>query len=109
MAESLSIGESVSVEVVRASPFSSANVPPESFFVVLGIIVAAAFIILALKKSRKAGVEPSGKNRKRRLLRSILVSAAFGFFTFMVSGDTLSWLLAVLIFYYEYSIKRESS
>lgn len=105
MAEGLRVGESVSVEVVRASPFQNVGFPPDYFFIVLGLIIAGAFIFFAVKRSRKAGMPSSGVNRKRRIFNAVLVSAAFGFLTFMFSGRDESWILAVLVFYSEYFVR----
>jgi len=105
MAEGLRVGESVSVEIVRASPFQSVGLPPDFFFVVLGLMVAGAFIFFAMKRSRNAGMPPSGVNRKARILRAIVVSAAFGFLTFIFSGRDESWILAAMIFYSEYFVR----
>lgn len=105
MAEGLRVGESVSVEIVRASPFQNAGFPPDYFFIILGLIVAGAFIFFAVKRSRKSGMPPSGMDRKRRIFRSFIISAAFGFLTFIFSGREESWILAVLIFYSEYFVR----
>ena len=105
MAEGLRVGESVSVEIVRASPFQNVGFPPDFFFIILGLIIAGAFIFFAVKRSRKAGMPSSGMDRKKRIFRAALISAAFGFLTFMFSGRGESWILAAMIFYSEYFIR----
>ncbi len=51
MAETVGVSESVTIEVVRASP--GIVISPELAFVTIGSIIGVAFVILAIRKWKK--------------------------------------------------------
>jgi len=87
--------------------FSNLGFPPGFFFVVLAVIVAFAFVLLASRFGSKSSMPSSGYNRKRWFVWSFSVSAVFGIFTYLISGSGLSWLLAVAIFYHQFFVQRK--
>jgi hypothetical protein len=89
--------------------FSSLGFPPSSFFVILAVIVALAFVFLASRFGRKANIPSSGYSRKRWFVWSFSVATVFGILTYLVSRSELSWLLAVAIFYHQFFVQRKHS
>jgi hypothetical protein len=135
MAEPIGIGESVTVEVTRASPFSgvasavtstgasASQFPMEYMVVIFGAVVAIAFVFLALRKHsmlkrgfsprklrmRMVEAEHSIKNlsgRRGRLLRSMGIAGAIGFAGIVLTGTGVVWALAAVVFYYEFFLKN---
>ena len=115
MAEAIGVTDTVTVEVVRASPFGATAtggtaITAESAIIVVGVVVALALIILGVKKyygvSRKYGGKTSATPVRRGFLKSLGLAALFGFVGFFLSGSALSWVLATGIFYYEFVMRR---
>lgn len=151
MAEAIGVGESVTVEVTRANPISNlfnnpapavttsapaaasassaaatsaTQFPIEMVFIVIGVIVAAAFILLAFKKYRSGDLElpkrytnikfPDSRSisseefslsLKNKWVRAFLFSFIVGFVGMVFSGTGIVWALAVVVFYYEFFVK----
>lgn len=134
MVESLSVGESVTVEVTRASPFSNAastvtsavsapQIPGEYLVVFFGAIVAIAFVLLAVRKHlkltrsnfspKKVGLRISRTERMieksfrwGNLLKAVGISASIGIVGMMLTGTGFMWALAAVFFYREFLLRR---
>lgn len=134
MTESLGVGESVTVEVTRASPFSNVasavtstsatapQIPGEYIVVIMGALVAIAFIFLAFRKHSKLKHDFSSRkfrlnmaetehslermaHRKNRFVRSFGLAAIIGFVGIVLTGTGIVWALAAVVFYYEFFVR----
>ena len=121
MAEAIGVTDTVTVEVVRASPFggapavggggaATAALPPEYIFIAIGAVVAIAFVFFGVR--RYMGVSKQTYRtvtpvQRRSLPRSVGIAALFGFVGFLLSASPLSWILATGIFYHQYVMKME--
>jgi hypothetical protein len=122
MGESIGVGDSVTVEVTRASGSVSPSGPLESLalpsipfgeiMIAAGVVVAGLFLFMALRKRRglhrRYGVHGGGFAHSR-LLRSIGIAALFGFVGLVLSGSPISWVLSAAIFYYEFFMRGRNN
>lgn len=106
MAEGLRVGESVTVEVTRASPFGGvsggAGASPDAVWVVIGVVVVLALIVIALSKYVNS---KQSLSRGDRFLRAFVTAGVFGFCSFLMSGSGFAWVFAVGLFYYDFLIR----
>ncbi len=45
----------------------------------------------------------------KRLAKSVAIAAVLGFASFLLSGNGLSWVLAVGVFYYDFMVRGQGS
>jgi len=109
MAESIGIGESVTVEVTRANAFSLPSAAgTETIIIFFGVIVALALAGLAARRYMRRTGAVSGPSRRGDLLKSVGIAFAVGFAGFMLSASPLSWLLSAGVFYHQFFVKRKA-
>lgn len=109
MAETIGLGDSVSVEVTRAGGFKTvvagpgaSTASPESAFIILGVLIVVAVLCYFLWRRMSRS---SPRSKGVALFRSIGIASIVGFAGFMVSASPASWVLAAGVFFHQFFVK----
>ncbi len=113
MAESIGIGESVTVEVTRANAvnFPTISAQPlaatETVIIFVGVIIGLGLVALAVRRYMRQTGAVSGPSRRGDVLRSLGVAALVGFVGFLLSASPLSWVLSAGVFYHQLFVRSK--